>query len=100
MRNIHSGEQLVSEKISWIDTPERRGLFNKIMSNKLNRKQLFRLVPARPFFTDYAPMVTRYYQKLHGKNGRGEPLDFSADDIKLIKKGLKQLAADIKAADV
>lgn len=71
-----------------------------IMSNKLNRKQLFRLVPARPFFTDYAPMVTRYYQKLHGKNGRGEPLDFSADDIKLIKKGLKQLAADIKAADV
>jgi hypothetical protein len=48
------------------------------MSNKLNRKQLFRLVPARPFFTDYAPMVTRYYQKLHGKNGRGEPLDFSA----------------------
>ena len=70
------------------------------MSNKLNRKQLFRLVPARPFFTDYAPMVTRYYQKLHGKNGRGEPLDFSEQDIKNIKKGLKQLSADIKAADV
>ena len=75
--------------------------FYKIfMSNKLNRKQLFRLVPARPFFTDYAPMVTLYYQKLHGKNGRGEPLDFSEQDIKNIKKGLKQLAADIKAADV
>jgi len=83
---------------SWVGQTVK--LYKIIMSNKLNRKQLFRLVPARPFFTDYAPMVTRYYQKLHGKNGRGEPLDFSADDIKLIKKGLKQLAADIKAADV
>ena len=82
-------------------TPRKDGEPLKIiMNNKLNRKQLFRLVPARPFFTDYAPMVTRYYQKLHGKNGRGEPLDFSEQDIKNIKKGLKQLAADIKAADV
>lgn len=66
----------------------------------MTRKELFKLVPARPFFTKYAPGVLRYYQKFHGKDGNGQPIDFTEEDKKLIRKGMAKLAADIQKAKI
>lgn len=56
---------------------------------------IFQFIKAANFFPVYAPDVKDWKKKMTGKNGRGNPVDFSEDDKAAIKKGLKQLFKDL-----
>lgn len=56
---------------------------------------IFNYIKAKNFFPKYAPSVVDWKKKMSGKNGRGNPVDFSTADNKAIKAGLKQLFKDI-----
>lgn len=62
----------------------------------MKREDFFKLVPARQFFTAYAPQVKRYYHKMRGIDGNKMPIDFTEDDKRIMKEGVKQLAEDLK----
>ena len=55
----------------------------------------FDYIKAAAFFPDYAPKVKNWKHKMRGFNGRGNPMEFSKDDIKEITKGLKKLYHDL-----
>lgn len=57
--------------------------------------QIFEYIKAAQFFPKYAPGVENWKHKLRGKNGRGNPLEFSVNDKAEIKKGLKKLFSEI-----
>jgi hypothetical protein len=56
----------------------------------------FEFIKAAKFFPVYAPNVKNYNQKLSGKNTRGNPLDFTLQDKKEIKAGMKRLFKDLE----
>lgn len=47
------------------------------------------------FFHKYAPKVKSYKHKMRGKNGRGNVMDFTEEDVKHIKAGLEKLFKDL-----
>lgn len=59
-------------------------------------KQIFEYIKADKFFPSYAQTVKNYKHKCRGKNGRGNPIEFSEQDKKEILRGLKNLFADLK----
>jgi len=58
-------------------------------------KQIFIYIKAAKFFPKYAPMVIDWKKKLSGKNGRGNPLDFSEADKITILTGLHKMHHDL-----
>ena len=62
-------------------------------------KEIFNYIKAAKFFPKYAPKVTNWKNKCRGKNGKGQPLDFTPADRKAILSGLKQLFNDIKKSN-
>lgn len=56
---------------------------------------IFTYIKAAQFFPNYAPSVIDWKKKMTGKNGRGNPVEFSPADNKAIKAGLKELFKDI-----
>lgn len=56
---------------------------------------IFNYIKAAKFFPQYAPSVTDWKKKMTGKNGRGNPIEFSAADKAAIKIGIKKLASDL-----
>lgn len=52
-------------------------------------------IKADTFFKNYLPNIKSYKHKIRGKNGRGNPVEFSEQDKKLIAKGLEKLFKDI-----
>lgn len=52
-------------------------------------------IKADQFFPTYCPEIKNYKHKIAGKNTRGNPLDFTDAEKKVIKKGLKKLFKDI-----
>lgn len=62
----------------------------------MTKEEFFKVVPARQFFTQYAPQVKRYYHKLRGIDGNGKPLDFSAEDRKVMKAAVMKLAKELQ----
>lgn len=58
-------------------------------------KHVFEFIKADQFFPKYCPEIKSYKHKIRGKNGRGNPLDFSEDEKKQIKTGLKKLFKDL-----
>jgi hypothetical protein len=52
-------------------------------------------IKADTFFKDYLPHIKSYKHKIRGKNGRGNPTDFSPKEKKEIKSALKKLFNDI-----
>ena len=52
---------------------------------------IWKYIKADSFFKDYLPLIKSYKHKIRGKNGRGNPIDFSPEDKAQIKKGLQQL---------
>ena len=52
-------------------------------------------IKADSFFKDYLPHIKSYKHKLRGKNGRGNPVDFSEAEKKEIKTALKKLFKDL-----
>lgn len=69
-------------------------IFNYICG--MTRDELFTIIPAKQFFTKYAPQVKRFYHKLNGTDGNKQPIDFTNEDKSLIKEGVKKLREDLK----
>lgn len=53
--------------------------------------EVFKYIVANKFFPQYAPRVKSWKHKLRGKNGRGNPIEWSEQDKADIKAGLKKL---------
>jgi hypothetical protein len=58
------------------------------------KEDIFKKIPASVFFPEYAPGVKNYNHKRRGVDGNGKPIDFSKDDLRQIKAGLKKMFAD------
>jgi hypothetical protein len=52
-------------------------------------------IKADTFFREYLPHIKSYKHKIRGKNGRGNPVDFSDDEKKQIKEAVKKMCRDI-----
>jgi hypothetical protein len=57
---------------------------------------IFDYIKAVKFFPNYAPSVIDWKKKMSGFNGRGNKLDFTPQDKKQIKAGLKKLFNDLR----
>ena len=58
-------------------------------------KQIFKYISASNFFPEYAPEVKNYTHKNRGVDGNGKEIEFSPDDKKAIKKGIRNLMKDL-----
>lgn len=56
---------------------------------------IWNYIKADTFFKNYLPHIKSYKHKIRGKNGRGNPVDFSPDEKKQIKKALSRLFKDL-----
>lgn len=56
---------------------------------------IFQFIKADQFFPAYLPHIKNYKHKIRGKNGRGNPIEFTEAELKDIKKALKQLIKDL-----
>jgi hypothetical protein len=52
---------------------------------------IFDFIKADTFFREYLPTIKNYKHKIRGKNGRGNPLSFSASEKVEIKTALNKL---------
>lgn len=57
--------------------------------------KIFDYIKADSFFRDYLPRIKSHKHKIRGKNGRGNPVDFSEAEKKEISAALKKLFKDI-----
>lgn len=57
-------------------------------------RTLFKFIQARNFFTTYAPDVKRYAHKVRGLDSNSKPIDFTEEDKRLIKAGLRKMMQD------
>lgn len=62
----------------------------------MNQVDFFRRVPARQFFTNYAPRVKRYYHKMRGVDGNKRPITFTPEDKADMQYGLQRMIDDLK----
>lgn len=53
-------------------------------------------IKADRFFRELAPKIRNYKHKLRGKNGRGNPIEFTEQDNAQIVKGLEKLIRILK----
>ena len=56
--------------------------------------QIFNFIKAKHFFPQYAPSVKDWRKKMTGKNGRGNPIEFTEEDKKKISTGISQMTKD------
>jgi hypothetical protein len=56
---------------------------------------IWNYIKADTFFREYLPHIKSYKHKIRGKNGRGNPVDFSDDEKKQIKEAIKKMCLDI-----
>jgi hypothetical protein len=56
---------------------------------------IWKYIKADAFFVKYCPDIKSYKHKIRGKNGRGNPVNFSDQESKEIKNGLKRLFRDM-----
>ncbi|HTN09212.1 hypothetical protein [Agriterribacter sp.] len=55
---------------------------------------LWRYVKAERFFTDYLPDIKNFKRKISGLSSRGDSLDFSEQEKKLIKKSVAKMVRE------
>lgn len=65
----------------------------------MDTRKIFTYIKADRFFADYLPSVRNYKHKIAGHNSRGNPLDFSEEEKREIKKGLQQLFKDLMKSE-
>jgi hypothetical protein len=58
-------------------------------------EKIWKYIKADQFFPTYCPDITNYKRKISGKNGRGNPIEFTLAEKKMIKGGLKKLFRDL-----
>lgn len=56
---------------------------------------VWNFIKADTFFKNYLPNIKSYKHKIRGKNGRGNPIEFSTEENKQIKKALSKLFKDL-----
>jgi hypothetical protein len=56
---------------------------------------IWKFIKADQFFPKYCPHIKSYKHKIRGKNGRGNPVEFTEEEKKQIRTGLKHLLKDI-----
>lgn len=56
---------------------------------------IFDYIKAAQFFPKYCPDIINWKHKLRGKNGRGNPVEFTDQENRKIKSGLKKLFKDL-----
>lgn len=57
--------------------------------------QIFKYIKAHTFFPKYCPNIKRFHHKINRKDGRGNAVSFSPEEIKQIKQGIKELQKSI-----
>lgn len=57
---------------------------------------IWEYIKADSFFRDYLPNIKSYKHKIRGKNGRGNPTEFSEDEKKTIKLAIRKMIKDFK----
>jgi len=60
----------------------------------MTKEQFFELVRASQFFPVHCPGVKRYYHKMRGVDGNGQPLDFTPEDKKAMREAAKKLGKE------
>jgi len=63
-------------------------------------EKVFKYMVANIFFKNYCPEVKRYKHKLRNKDSNGKEIEFTKEDEKVIREGLKKLFNDIKKASL
>lgn len=56
---------------------------------------IWKFIKADQFFPNYLPHIKNYKHKIRGKNGRGNPIEFTEAELKEIKRALKKMIVDI-----
>jgi len=56
---------------------------------------IWNYIKADTFFKEYLPNIKSYKHKIRGKNGRGNPIEFSTAETKQIKQVLSKLFKDL-----
>jgi hypothetical protein len=59
---------------------------------------IWNFLKASKFFPSYCPEIRDWKKKITGKNGRGNPVEFSAAEKKQIKTALKSLFKDLEGS--
>lgn len=57
---------------------------------------IWEYIKADTFFRGYLPNIKSYKHKIRGKNGRGNPVEFSHNEKQQIKKALSKLFKDLE----
>lgn len=57
-------------------------------------KQILECISAKRFFTKYT-RIKSYVHKMRGKNGVGNPVNFSSEEKAEIKRGIVRMSNDI-----
>jgi hypothetical protein len=61
-------------------------------------EKVFNYIKADKLFKDYLPFVHSYKHKIRGKNGRGNPTEFSTGEKTEIKKALLKLFKELDSS--
>jgi hypothetical protein len=56
---------------------------------------IWEYIKADTFFRECLPNIKSYKHKIRGKNGRGNPIEFSTEEMQQIKKALSKLFKDL-----
>lgn len=59
---------------------------------------IWEFIKADTFFREYLPHIKSHKHKIRGKNGRGNPVEFSASEKKQIKAALKSLFKHLESS--
>jgi hypothetical protein len=52
---------------------------------------IWNYIKAANFFHEYCPEIKDWKKKMTGRNGRGNPIDFTKEEKRSINKALKKL---------
>lgn len=60
----------------------------------MNPTKLFSFINATAFFPKFCKHITSWKHKLRGKNGRGNPCEFSPEELDQIQVGIDKIKAE------
>ena len=62
----------------------------------MNKDVFFALIRAGRFFDRIVPGVPRFYHKMRGIDGNGQPLDFTPEEKQAMKEEARKLAKELQ----
>jgi hypothetical protein len=52
-------------------------------------------IKAEQFFPEYCPDIKNYKRKISGNNGRGNPVEFTREEKKQIRRALREMVREL-----